>query len=157
MFTDESHPSTPKPDIPEICRSIHCKPGQTCRLDDRSRPYCSGIYCLQCVLRLSYKFYLIPDAVRSRYCTIRYSWNIMPVRNYFLFLADLSCADLFSIVSMLLCNCYVLGHCWMCVWHHNTSHNTLWLHITFHMIYEWIAQWYSHSNISLFRKYINIQ
>ncbi len=39
----------------------------------------------------SNNLYLIPDAVRGRYCTIRYSWNIMPVWNYFLFLADLPC------------------------------------------------------------------
>ncbi len=60
---------------------------------------------------LDLMYYLIPDAVRGRYCTIRYSWNIMPVLNHFLFLADLPCADLFSIVSMLLCSCYVVGHC----------------------------------------------
>ncbi len=55
--------------------------------------------------------YLILDAVRGRYCTIRYSWNIMPVWNYFLFFVDLPCTDLFSFVSMLLCSCYMLGHC----------------------------------------------
>ncbi len=75
-------------------------------------------YCLtySALLRYTYRWdkkvwivhdwlYLIPDAVRGRYCTIRYPWNIMPVRNYFLFLVDLPCADLFSIVSMLLCSC----------------------------------------------------
>ncbi len=57
------------------------------------------------------KPYLIPDVVRGRYCTIRYSLNIIPVWNYFSILADLPCTDLFSIVSMLLCSCYVRGHC----------------------------------------------
>ncbi len=35
----------------------------------------------------------------------------MPVWNNILFLADLPCVDLFSIVIILLCSCYVLGHC----------------------------------------------
>ncbi len=57
------------------------------------------------------QFYLIPDAVKGRYCTSRYSWNIIPVRNYFLFSADLPYTDLFSIVGILLCGYYVIGHC----------------------------------------------
>ncbi len=87
--------------------------------------------------RSHWNHYLIPDAVRGRYWAIRYSWN-MPVWNFF-FLADLSCADLFSIVSMLLCSCCVLCNCQKCM----TSQHTLWRHhLTFYTIYEWMTQWY---------------
>ncbi len=45
--------------------------------------------------------YLIPDAVRGRYWAIRYSWNIMPVWNNFVCLADPPyAAGLYSIVHV---------------------------------------------------------
>ncbi len=55
-------------------------------------------------------FYLIPNAVRGRYCTIRYSWNIMPVWNYFLFLEDLPYKD---VTVQLLCVRPLLDMCMM--------------------------------------------
>ncbi len=92
--------------------------------------------------------YLIHDAVRGRYCTIRYSWNIMPVWNYFLFLEDLPCKN---VTMQLLCARPLLDiyiYIYIYIWCHNTSDNTLWCHIMFHIIYEWMVQWYAHSKLT---------
>ncbi len=88
-----------------VCPSLSLLICQATRVDfPEALPWPSirvlGICCMNSegwvVLKWRVLYYLIPDAVRGRYCTIRYSWNIMPVRNYFLFLADLPCTDVFS-------------------------------------------------------------
>ncbi len=51
--------------------------------------------------------YLISDAARGKYCNIRYSWNIMPVWNYFWFL---HICPLQTYFPLLAC-CYAVAMC----------------------------------------------
>ncbi len=81
-------------------------------------------------------FYLIPDAVRGRHWAIRYSWNIMPVWNYFCFLQICFCRPIYHcqhVAMLLICAMPLSDMCMMSqhtILHHMHSINGTMLYLT---------------------------